>query len=285
MQVLPVTEAVEETGLSYTYCLDLFSDRIRLDDYYGDIQAVLEHFENKGREFGCGKWIVKCREEDRLDLVRSGYQQEATVDRYFLGSHMHFFVKYTKSERRNSDVWAEGDELLRQIRNGRPSKKTELAEGLSIRLCHPGDAAALAALYAAVFPFYPVPMDRPEYITKCMEEGAAFFLACFKGDLPVSVVCGDVDRKYRNAEVTDCATLPDFRQYGLMRKLIEELEKVLYTKNILCAYTIARSMSYGMNAAFYRLGYTYRGRMANNCIISTGLEDMNVWVKILEGPP
>ncbi len=36
-----------------------------------------------------------------------------------------------------------------------------------------------------------------------------------------------------------------------------------------------------MNAAFHQLGYTYTGRLANNCYIFDKLEDMNIWVKDL----
>ena len=36
-----------------------------------------------------------------------------------------------------------------------------------------------------------------------------------------------------------------------------------------------------MNLAFHQLGYTYTGRLANNCYIFDKLEDMNIWVKDL----
>ncbi|MGQ0518927.1 hypothetical protein ACT453_58225, partial [Bacillus sp. D-CC] len=60
-----------------------------------------------------------------------------------------------------------------------------------------------------------------------------------------------------------------------------KVEEELQEKSIFCSYTIARSLSFGMNAAFHQLGYTYTGRLANNCYIFDKLEDRNIGVKDL----
>jgi hypothetical protein len=57
------------------------------------------------------------------------------------------------------------------------------------------------------------------------------------------------------------------------------LEKHLEDNGIYCVYSIARALSFGMNAVFFQLGYEYRGRLANNCCIFDKIEDMNLWVK------
>ena len=95
----------------------------------------------------------------------------------------------------------------------------------------------------------------------------------------ISAVCGEVNQQYRNAEITDCATLPDYRKFKLMQFLITRLEEELRSRRIYCLYSIARANSYGMNAVFHRLYYQYRGRLANNCNIFEDIEDMNVWMK------
>ena len=140
------------------------------------------------------------------------------------------------------------------------------------------DAEGLAHLYKQVFKVYPVPVSEPDYIKKSMGDGA-IYMAAFKEGTIAGAVSAEVEPVYGNAEMTDCATLPDYRQYGLMQKLISALEDILRGRQIFCLYTIARARSYGMSAVFHKLGYAYRGRLANNCIISEGLEDMNVWVK------
>ena len=66
---------------------------------------------------------------------------------------------------------------------------------------------------------------------------------------------------YKNAELTDCATLSEHRKYGLMKIILQELEGELKRKGIYCAYSIARSLSFGMNAVLFQLGYKYRGQV------------------------
>lgn len=66
-----------------------------------------------------------------------------------------------------------------------------------------------------------------------------------------------------------------------MKKLIFLIEEELKNNGIYCVYSIARALSFGMNAAFHQLGYTYQGRLTNNCYIFDKLEDMNIWVKDL----
>lgn len=66
-----------------------------------------------------------------------------------------------------------------------------------------------------------------------------------------------------------------------MSILLAALETDLRRLNYVCAYTLARAPSYGMNAAFHSLGYEFNGRMINNCDIYGDFEDMNLWVKDL----
>ena len=51
------------------------------------------------------------------------------------------------------------------------------------------------------------------------------------------------------------------------------------------AYTIARSLSPGMNITFARHGYLYGGTLTNNTNISGSIESMNIWYKPLQGQP
>ncbi len=149
-------------------------------------------------------------------------------------------------------------------------------------VCTEHEAEKLASFYASIFNVYPVPIFDSAYIKKCMQ-GGNLFLAYLHEDKIISAVCAEMNVPYRNAEITDCATLPDYRKFKLMQDLINKLEGELIKKNISCFYSIARAKSYGMNAVFHRLDYRYRGRLANNCYIYEDMEDMNVWVKIVEG--
>jgi beta-lysine N6-acetyltransferase len=113
-----------------------------------------------------------------------------------------------------------------------------------------------------------------------MEEGTVFYVI-ETNDKIVSAASADINNKLVNAELTDCATLPEYRKHGFMKVLLMRLEQELIERGIYCSFSIARSLSYGMNACFHQLGYQYTGRMLNNCYIYDKLEDMNVWVKDL----
>ena len=82
-----------------------------------------------------------------------------------------------------------------------------------------------------------------------------------------------------NAEITDCATDPAYRGKGLLRLLLMELEEELFRRQVYCLYSLARSLSFGMNAVLHQLGYLYSGRLTRNCKIGGDFEDMSLWVK------
>lgn len=49
------------------------------------------------------------------------------------------------------------------------------------------------------------------------------------------------------------------------------------------AFTIARALSYPINATFARAGYAWAGTLVNNTNICGGFESMNVWYRALDG--
>ena len=146
------------------------------------------------------------------------------------------------------------------------------------------DAEKLAALYRTVFQIYPTPLHNPDYIKETIKDGTIYYSFYCDGMI-VSAASAEVNRVYRNAELTDCATLPDHRKHGLMKILLKKLEQELYNQGIYCSYSIARALSFGMNAVLHQLGYVYRGRLKNNVYIFDKLENMNVWVKNLAEVP
>lgn len=286
MSLLPETYMEHTDTYKWSITKDSYNKRVRVDDFYGDVREVIKAALQKTEEWQCEKLIVKARNEDLSAFIEKGFNLEAMVDKYFSGNTMYFMCMYLSAERRKSDTWAEDDRTLAKILEKAGEKKEPKAAiptHLKLKKCGPEDSGRLAQLYDAVFKVYPVPMNDEKYVRKSIESGNVF-LAYFDEGKAISAVSGEVNNQYSNAEITDCATLPEYRQYGLIQSLLSELEKELALIHIFCLYSIARSRSFGMNAAFYRLQYKYRGRLANNCIISEGLEDMNVWVKLLMSP-
>ncbi|WP_407406368.1 putative beta-lysine N-acetyltransferase [Peribacillus sp.] len=259
--------------------MDRFNKRVRVEDYLGHFQDCVEESLKAADNISAEKIIFKARTENVLDLLSKGFLYEGSIDKFFLGSDCHFLVKYTQDQRRASSHWIKEDEILENVQKLPTKVELEAPPSTYIgRKAEEIDAVKLAELYGKVFEIYPTPMNEPEYVRKCMNSGTVFYIYEHDGVI-VSAASAEINDFYRNAEITDCATLPDHRQYGLMKHLIEKLESHLVSHDIYCIYSIARALSFGMNAALHQQGYYYRGRLANNCFIFDKLEDMNLWVK------
>ncbi|MGG4264656.1 putative beta-lysine N-acetyltransferase [Peribacillus simplex] len=274
-----IEKRIQKQRCTIHITIDQFNKRVRVDDYLGHFQECVEESLKVAKGISAEKIIFKSRKENVLELLAQGFLYEGSIDKFFLGSDCFFLVKYNRNERRNSEEWVKEDQILTDIQS--LPIKTGLDDPPSTyqgRMAEVTDALQLAQLYGEVFEVYPTPMNDPLYVKKCMEKGTVFYIFVHEGRI-VSAASAEVDSFYHNAEITDCATLPEHRQYGLMKHLISALEDYLISCGIFCIYSIARSLSFGMNAALYQHGYSYRGRLANNCYIFNKLEDMNLWVK------
>ncbi|MGG1674667.1 putative beta-lysine N-acetyltransferase [Neobacillus sp. NRS-1170] len=272
---------LEDSHFFLEVFLDPFNKRIRVDDYRGNLNLLVAKAEELVKQHKVEKLIFKARTEDLLKLLEYALQPEAVVDRYFLGSDAHFFSKFYTPERKKNDHWITEDGMIHSIYQLDTSvEKAFPPKEYELKKADENYAAELAALYAQVFQIYPTPMHDPEYIKKTMKDETIYYAFFYQGKI-VSAASAEINGFYKNAELTDCATLTEHRKYGLMKLILQELEAELKRKGIFCAYSIARSLSFGMNAVLYQLGYSYRGRLMNNCYIFDKLENMNMWVKNL----
>lgn len=266
--------------------IDPYNHRIRIDDYRGNVQHVIENAEDIAIELKVEKVIIIAKMEHFALLLESAYQCEAMVDHFFRGSDAYFFTKYFSENRKQSDQWMNEDKMFQSVKS---MEKTINKVDLQIPLLYElkkiatSDAERLAKLYQEVFQLYPTPMHDPSYIRKTMGMGTIYYGVIYKGQESqiVSAASAEVDSRNYNAELTDCATLAHHRKFGLMKFILEKLEEDLKKKGIFCSYSIARAQSFGMNAVLHQLGYSYRGRLINNCYIYDKLENMNMWVKDL----
>ena len=272
---------IEESNFYLEVYLDPFNKRIRVDDYRGNTKLVLEKADQIARQQQAEKLIMKARNEDTLPFYERGLQPEAVVDRYFLGSDAHFFSKFYTVERKKNDHWITEDGMIQSIYQlDTASDKPFPPKEYELKKADETCAEELAELYRLVFQIYPTPLHDPEYVKKTMQEGTIYYVFFYQGKI-VSAASAEVNSFYKNAELTDCATLKEHRKYGLMKIILRELEGELKRQGVYCAYSIARSLSFGMNAVLFQLGYQYRGRLMNNCYIYDKLENMNMWVKNL----
>jgi putative beta-lysine N-acetyltransferase len=266
---------LEKSGAHVTMYEDEYSRRMRVDDYSGTPHDVLGLSLDSIRPW-TEKLIIKSKPHDVRFFMQNGFTEEATVVGYFSGVTMHFMTKYLLASRGQSNKTKMEDDIIRTLLANPPY--SESSPRVEVEFAEPSDAGELAGLYSASFKVYPTPVNDPEHIRKTMKDGTVYVVVRHNGKI-ISAASAEINEKYHNAELTDCATATGYEGKGLMRALLLELEQSLRANEITCLYTIARSESFGMNKAFHQLGYTYGGRMTKNCMIFSGMEDMNVWWK------
>ncbi|WP_035098436.1 putative beta-lysine N-acetyltransferase [Anoxybacillus tepidamans] len=272
---------IQEEQFVATIVFDDFNERLRVDDYRGNIPLLVDYIKNAAKQKSYSKLIVKARSEHVPQFIEKGFQYEGWIKGYFNGSDAHFVTYYWTQERKmSSHVWTE-DQVLASVQT-KPVLLSlpSLPDGYHMRKAKESDASALVNLYRSVFAVYPSPLHDLSYVENILKKEVMFYIIEHEGQI-VSAASAEVNDVYHNAELTDCATLPAHREHGLMKHLLRHLEQELKMKGIFCSYSLARAQSYGMNAAFHQLGYRYGGRLINNCYIFEDLEDMNIWMKDL----
>ncbi len=270
-----MTRTLQHESASVTLYEDAYSRRIRVDDYAGSPEKIVPIVDAALPDW-TEKLIIKSRPDDVSHFESLGFRKEAFIAGYFAGVDMHFVCRYLNAERGVSMREADEAAILRSVLL-LPQQSTPFATP-NIEYAKAADAAGLADLYKTSFRIYPTPVNDPVYLRKTMEDGTVY--VCIRdGNRIVSAASAEINLKYKNAELTDCASAEGYNGRGYMRGLLTELENHLLHQGFTCSYTIARSASFGMNKVFHQLGYTYGGRMTKNCMIFSGMEDMNVWYK------
>jgi putative beta-lysine N-acetyltransferase len=111
-----------------------------------------------------------------------------------------------------------------------------------------------------------------------MKEDTCFY-GVFDGDHLVAASSSELDHDASTVEFTDFVTLPSHRGDNLSYILLRQMESDMKKMKMTTGYTIARSLSFGMNITFCHRGYTYAGTLVNNTCISGNIQSMNVYYK------
>ncbi len=250
-----------------------FSDRAYLTeiepDFSGDDLKKIESFAAKAEY---SKIIAKVKET--AVFAENGYLCEAFFPLQN-GKKVSFMVKYLKAERMAVKNGTIITDVLKEAQN---TAVKHHSTDMKMRRLTAHDSEALAELYRNVFETYPFPIHDAEYLRKTMAENTRYF-GIFSDDKFIAAASAETDSEKNYAEMSDFATLEEYRRLGLAAALNSELEKNLYNDGVKCYYTIARSVSYGMNKTFAGCGYTFTGTLFNNTNIGGGIESMNVWYK------
>jgi beta-lysine N6-acetyltransferase len=207
-----------------------------------------------------------------------GLRREADIRGFFgNGDTAELWVRYTRPERAH-DAEADHNDEVHRIATAKQPEDPVLPEGYACVPATQDDVPEIAELMSEIFPDYPTPIT-PEHVVENMTTAASYFrLVRDKDGELVACASAEIHHTRRSAELTDCATRADQRGKGLMSCILRGLERDLEAEfGITDVYTIARANQPGMNCSFAKLGYTYTGRLVNNCRMPEGWESMNVW--------
>jgi putative beta-lysine N-acetyltransferase len=248
-----------------------------------DFPNIISIIDNLAKSQGYTKIFAKIESFMKDEFVKSGYIIEATIPGFYNGVETAIFLsKYFSKERCSVKNSNEIKEIL-NICSGREkiNKEIKINEQYQFKVCEKNDIKEMCMVYKKVFETYPFPIFNEEYIEKTMNENLIYFSIKYKEKI-VSLASTEMDFLSKSVEMTDFATLPEYRGKGFSAFLLSKMEEEMKQKNFHMAFTIARAVSYGMNITFSKLNYKYAGTLINNTNISGDLESMNVWYKILD---
>jgi putative beta-lysine N-acetyltransferase len=215
-------------------------------------------------------------------FLATGFEEEARIPGFYDGKIAAVLLGlYLNIDRSDEPELVQMDEILKIALEKKGGKSKCHSNGdIKLRICNEADAMTIADLYKTTFQSYPFPIDDPAYIINTMKSHINYFGIEVNGRL-VAVSSAEMDKQSSNAEMTDFATLPQWRGKGFAQCLLLQMENTMKKKGIKTAYTIARAMSVGMNITFSKAGYRFGGRLKKNTNISGKIESMNVWYKNL----
>ncbi|PKM50596.1 MAG: putative beta-lysine N-acetyltransferase [Firmicutes bacterium HGW-Firmicutes-7] len=249
---------------------------------FSDLPIIIDQLDRLASEEGYTKIIAKVPTYAKEIFENSGYIEEASIPYFYQDKESsHFFSKYLDNNRRVDPFKENCIQVLKKakLKKGIQDIKP-LEEHFFCRMATEEDVEDMALVYQQVFKSYPFPIQDKTYLLKTMKENVVYFGIWNKKKL-VALSSIEISKDYANAEMTDFATIEDYRGKGFAGYLLDEMEKKLHSMEIYTAYTIARAKSFGMNITFSKQGYTYSGTLINNTNISGHIESMNIWYKSL----
>jgi len=243
-----------------------------------DMPDIAHKIYELGRQNGYTKLFAKVPTNATAHFAALGFVNEARVpfmhkgenDGYFMSKYLDQSRAIPTNSERISEVL---DEANRKAES--PQQRVNRCKTVRLRLDNVDD---LAKLYATVFETYPFPLHDPSFLRESMIADTAFF-GILSDDKLVAAASMEMDKDWHCAEMTDFATLPEYRGQGSAGILLATMEQAAVDLPICTLYTIARAESFGMNIVFSRADYAFGGTLHNNTQIAGKLESMNVWHK------
>ena len=242
-------------------------------------EALIENLILFANSEGYSKIIVKAESSDLAKFINRGFGVEAFIPKYYPNNNDLFYLTYYLEEgRMNEQSVGAYFSVLSSAQSKNNVDRTPPDIFGTLRQCTEEDVEQMANMYRKVFHTYPFPIFETKYILDTMRKHIDYY--CVEVDNKiVALSSAEIDVKTYSAEMTDFATIPEFRSKGYASRLLGLMESNTSQKGINTFYTIARASSYGMNITFSKAGYCFGGRLKNNTNISGQIESMNVWYK------
>ncbi|WP_135604256.1 putative beta-lysine N-acetyltransferase [Methanococcoides sp. NM1] len=255
-----------------------YNDRIylmKLDP--ADMPSLLDEMDALAEKEKYSKIFTKVPESFKELLCNHNYLCEASIPLYYDGKEAAVIMsKFLDDKRSINSLNEMHEDVIKTALSKEKGLHSTLPSEFTIRKCEKRDIEQMADVYQKTFDTYPFPIHDPDYLLKTIEDNVVYF-GVFKDDNVVALSSAEIDYDHSSVEMTDFATLPEFRGKGLSSHLLRKMDKEMKASGIRTAYTIARASSYGMNIVFAKCGYEFCGRLVNNTNISGNIESMNIW--------
>ncbi|SFR86957.1 putative beta-lysine N-acetyltransferase [Anaeromicropila populeti] len=248
-----------------------------------DLPDLLVELEELAKKKHYTKIIAKVPIIAKEYFEENGFIMEAAIPGFYAGKQeCCFYAKYLENERKINLCQEQCDKVL-EIAGGKKTivQSPVLSDTYTFRRLAEKDIDKMIQLYQSVFKSYPFPIYDKKYLEETMKSNVSYF-GIFDQEYLISASSIEAEEKYKNAELTDFATLKKYRGQGLALFLLAQMEQYMREMGFCIAYTIARSKSYSMNCTFAKMGYMYTGILVNNTQIGGQIESMNIWWKRIE---
>lgn len=262
-----------------------YNDRVYVlklsEDDFPDILGFIDDLID---DYSYSKIIVKSPRFFYKEFIENHFLKEGFIPNFFNGNtDCYFLCKYINDSRRNVDVTIKKQikdvlEIAEIKKNQQYYMHSEYSD--KIKKLDYVDIDNLIGLYSNVFETYPFPIFDKKFIKKKMADDTIFY-GIYDEDNLISAASSEIDYDNLNVEMTDFATLKDYRGNNLSYFLLKKMEYDVKKLKIKTAYTIARSLSYGMNITFSKMNYEFGGTLYNNTCISGDIKNMNIYYKDL----
>lgn len=229
-----------------------------------------------------GKVICNCESESSTLFHDAGFKLEGKINGYFKGKDALCMSYFIDTEREFCSNFSQKESLIRECIDKKSIFKNYNNNfEVLIRNANENDIDEMIKLFSTVFSSYPSPIYDKNFIKETMNQKVLYKVAVYNGKI-VSIASADMDKENLNAEITDCATYPDYSNKGILSGIIYSLECNLRANGFMTLYSLSRAINPSINFVLSRHNYIFTGRMVNNCNICGTLEDMNIWVKQLK---